>query len=350
MSDLAPPGSSTTRRPQRLPAAATALGVALLSAAMAMSAFYSRISAELDRSNFAMGCASAATLLLFATSARALLPPGPTRLALSSWPGAAGAVGTGALVIVAVNSGGWGPYAGGAVVLALSAAGYALVGTAPYALTGFGGIAAVYLWVVGDAWASQSEDNRFLVLGVALTLLVFGLTAMAALLPRDNSLITLTVGVGGLLGLALLFQGVTISRTIAVAGFGGPPPELESGFESGIESGIVESGPGSTGFGPFAGPFANPYVNDVYVLLGCSAAMMALWFACSLRTGQAGFRVLILAAAVVSIPAAAMALIINHPTWWEVACAGAGGIVLATVAVLPWLGAENPVEDPPAAR
>ena len=309
----------------RLPSVATALGVALLSSAVVVSGLYSRDQDHLDGSNFVMGVLATLALIGMSVGARVVLPDAENRAGLVSWPGALGAVGAGVMLGVLIDKDDASTYATALVILGLSVGGYLVARSAPFVISAIAGLALLYAKVFGDLFdVDGSGSNIFMVLGVGIWVFVVAVTAAGWLLPATRSLTGVVVGVGGLVAMTVDLAAVSIGRFLSMA------------FSAG----------GNTLFGHSRPTHHDPYRNDVYVVLLLCLLLAALWMGCALITGHVGFRLLVLATAVVVIPLSTVAVMTHHPTWWEVATAGVGGLVLLGVGLL--VKDRSPADSRPA--
>ncbi|MFL6059744.1 MAG: hypothetical protein ACJ72E_00835 [Marmoricola sp.] len=298
----------------RVPAAATALGVALLSAAVVVSAVNTRAHHHLDGSNFTMGLLATAALLGIAIAAGTSAPRGEERASLVSWPGSAGVVGLALMAGVGLDEHPGSYYLTGAVALVLAAGAYAVTKAPAFTLAAIAGAALLYgrgfddLVDTGGGSAYGFVDgdkgtNTFMIIGAAIVGFVVVATAVCwVLLPATRVMNGIVIGGAGVAGLYQLFTFLALNRDLSAGSFGD------------------ES--------------STALVNDIWAVLGYSVGLAVFWLLCSMISGQVGFRVLALVVTVFAVPAAAYALAVHHPTWWEVvACAG-GGTVLATVGLL----------------
>lgn len=321
----------------QLSAAAAALGISLLSAAIIMSAMYSRQRSDLDASNFTMGVLSTLGLLSVSAGAAILLPRSSHRSVLVSWSGAAGVLGTGLMLAVLIDDDPAALYAGASVVVAMSVAGYLTTRAASFVLTTIAGLALLYGQVFDDVIDVDGDGtNTFMIVGAAILVFVVVVTAAGWWLPDARVLSGVVVGAGGLAAFAALFQALMFARVFTTFGSSESVPMTTLPSNSALEGGFEGDGPAAQlepdsfpSFEDAENVFRhNPYRNDVYVILGCCAVLAALWLACSLYTGHVGFRILVLATAVEAVPMATMALFASHPTWWEVVAGALGAVVL----------------------
>jgi hypothetical protein len=208
-------------------------------------------------------------------------------------------------------------------MIALSIGGYLLTRSAPFVLTGLLGIAIGYARLFEDIFFDHGfgdgpsiGSNQIMVIGAGVVVFVIGLTAAGWLLPSTRALSGVVLGAGGVFAIAVLLQSVTIFRTFAVYSEGTSISE-DGGF-SRVRAAMQH----------------NPYVDDVYVVLGYCALLAIFWAGCALATGHVGFRILIIAILVLSVPMATMAVSTQHPTWWEVFLSAVGALVLLRAGLL----------------
>jgi len=297
-----------------LPSAATALGVALLSSAVVVSGLYSRDQGHLDGSNFVMGVLATLALIGMSVAARVALPDAENRAGLVSWPGALGAVGAGLMLGVLINKDDASTYATALVILALSIGGYLPTRAAPFLVSGLAGLALLYAKVFGDLFdVGGRGSNGFMLVGAGIWVFVVAVTAAGWWLPDTRSMVGVVVGIGGLVAMTIDLVVLSIGRV------------LERVFSS----------RGGELFGLGHPGHHDPYRNDVYVVLTLCFLLAVLWAGCAAATGHLGFRLLVLATAVVIVPVSTVAVMTHHPTWWEVVPTVLGGVVLLGVGSLP---------------
>jgi hypothetical protein len=294
----------------QLPSAATALGVSLVSAAVVLSAGYSRQRGDLDGSNFTMGVLATLGLLVLAVAGHLLLPGSARRPTLVSWSGAAGVLGTGLMLGVLITNDDLQVYVAGVVIVVASVAGYLLTRATPFVLTAIVGLALLYAQAFDDVINTDGDgENTFMVVGAGVLVFVVGVTAAGWFLPATRVVTGIVVGVGGLVAMVVALEVLTFFRSF---GAGIDEDASYADYEEALRH--------------------NPYQNDVYVILLYCAALAALWIGCSLATGHVGFRLLVLATALTMVPLAAAALVVSHPTWWEVVACGLGALALVGAA------------------
>ncbi|KRF12447.1 hypothetical protein ASG90_15905 [Nocardioides sp. Soil797] len=325
--------------PLQLDTLLVALGAALVSATVVLSALYSRgglaLDAsmqpgaghqdnDLDWSNFSLGIVATLGLLGVAVAAWFLVRDPDRRLNLFAWPGALGALGAGVMLGVAMDDADATPYAVGALVLALSAVGFWLSRRAPFVLTAIVGLGFLYTKLFGDAVDPDGDgDNLMMIIAFAVFVFAIAVTVAGWFFPtRDLS----SIVVGGIAGygLGLLLLAISVMRLI-------------QGIFGDLSVQLDEAG------GDTPKPKAEtPFDNDVWVILVLAALLIAVWAACWWVTGHVGYRVLILATVTSVVPSATLALASEHPSWWGLAVGVVGGAVLVLVGLrsLGRVGAE----------
>ncbi len=318
---------------------------------------FARESGALDVSSFAVGAVASLVLLALAGWIRATAPASERTADLVSWPVAAGALGAGLMLAVALDGGRAGVYAGGSVVLALGVAGYLVTRSAPFVVTVLAAIAVLYIQAFDDILGRDSyemfgEDGNslFLMIGAAATAFVVIVTVAGWFLPETRILTGVLAGIGGLFALAGVMQVLMVSRA-----FQGIDAEFDEEFDEGMPE-EFSSPDGEEYLGPeFDDPEMggfrdfienNPYRDDIYVILGFCALLSAFWISCSLITGHIGFRLLLVADAVAMIPLALFALAASHTTWWGIGLGVAGLAALAGTAYRARSAIREPVPDP----
>ena len=301
-----PAPAASTLDPARLDRALVALGVALLSATVVMASFYSRAGEDLDKSNFVMGVAATLGLLGVALAAHVLVTDAVRKSELVTWPGAFGAVGAGLLVAVLMDDHALTGYVAGALVVALSAAGYfLLVRRGAFVVSTIVGLLAVYLSAFDDVFdAGDLEgDNVGIILGAAVLVFALLVTVAGWFLPETRVLSAVVVGVIAVVSNAGVLAGLAITASFARAfgtfdGSDSPKAELE------------------------------PYTNDAWFMLVFSLLLVAGWAYLTYVTGHVGFPLLMAAMCASVIPLVTAVLGVDHPTWWEVVVGLLGGGVL----------------------
>lgn len=338
-----------------LPNVATALGVSLVSAAIVLSANYSRESGdELDGSTFLMGVLATVGLLAVAAGSHLLVADAERRASLVSWPGAAGTVGAGIMLAVQVDGEPWSAYGAGAVILIVSVLAYAGTKAAPFVLSAILGLALLYMQGFSDVIDTETEDGTsMIIVGAGLLFFVGAVTALGWLLPKTRVLSAVVVGAGAIAIIAGLFSFIVTFAAFSTAFSEDSGMRYSGTYEQlkGIDMDeAYESDPDGyeiTMYEDVSDEFygANPYRDDLKILLAYSAALALFWSLCALATGHVAFRILSVTILVFSIPATTIALMVSHPTWWQVALTGGGGLLLGLVG-LRLLRTDSP---PPAA-
>lgn len=349
MTDLSGPPSAPNVRTvsvtfdlSRLPGVATAFGVALVSSAIVVSAVFSRRGDQLDDSIFWMGLLATAGLLVVAIGAQLLLADADRRAALVSWPGAAGIVGAGIMLAVAIDRDSTSTYAAGALILAASALGYVVTKAAPFVLTAILGLAMVYIQAFFDVIDfDDNGTNALMIGGAAILVFVGGVTALGWLLPRTRVLTAVVVGIGAILAFSGVFQAMVFFGTVATSysisegDYSSSCDELQG--DPMDDPYVSEGDPGFTCESPlpaddfYAPGHDNSYRSDIWVVLSYSAALALFWAFCALATGHVAFRILSATILTLSVPAGIIALSVSHTTWWQVGVTALGGLVLAAV-------------------
>lgn len=169
------------------------------------------------------------------------------------------------------------------------------------------GLLVLYVQLFDDVIGADDVEGDNFAMIVSLAILVFTVLVTAAgwLLPtRDLS--------GVLVGaLAVVGQAITLAALVVVAAFN----------EAFSDLGEEEERPTRS----------DTYDNDVWVILLVTALLCVGWAWCTWQSGHVGYRLLLVAALVSTVPLATVALASEHPTWWEVAIGLVGGAVLALV-------------------
>lgn len=337
MTDLSGPPPA-----HRLPGVATALGVAIVSTAIAVSAIFARADGDLDTSIFVMGLLATSGLLGVAICAQVLLPDAERRATLVSWPGAAGIVGAAIMLAVAIDDDPVAAYAAASTVVVLSLLSYAATTATPFVLTAIAGLALLYGQAFSDVIDTDGDGaNTFMIQGAAVLVFVGAVTAVGWLLPKTRVLSAVVVGVGGILVLAVLFEALVVfGQFQAYADHSSSEGAMYSGSYEQLqgqhmdETYISEDSGDDYGYPDepsFAPERDNSYTNDIWVMLSYGVALALFWAICALATGHVAFRIMSVAILVLAVPASTFALAVHHPTWWLVALTGLGGLVLVGV-------------------
>jgi hypothetical protein len=334
-----PPRSTAPRKPGRpgLGLLPIAIGVGLLAAAIVLSATRSRADGDLDWSNYSVGLGSTAALLLFALAAM-LLGRDRSRVAdgdidsrngrgreeLVTWPGSIGILGVGLMLAVGLEdvdgSEDWLPYLVGGVVVALSVVGYAAVRRGAFVVTAILGLGLAYIQLADDVLVDIGDrDDQVIIVAATIAVFVLGVTAVGWLL-RARAIAGVVAGVIGVIGLNIVLLALVVVR--AIGDFFG---------ELGMDGVGSEDGSGRGSRGP-------DYDNDVYVILAIAAVLTILWALAASLDGNPGFTVLAIAMPATMVPMATFVLAVEHPTWWGVALAAVGAVLLALVGLRQLLG------------
>jgi hypothetical protein len=334
-----PPRSTAPREPGRpgLGLLPIAIGVGLLAAAIVLSATRSRADGDLDWSNYSVGLGSTAALLLFALAAM-LLGRDRSRVAdgdidsrngrgreeLVTWPGSIGILGVGLMLAVGLEdvdgSEDWLPYLVGGVVVALSVVGYAAVRRGAFVVTAILGLGLAYIQLADDVLVDIGDrDDQVIIVAATIAVFVLGVTAVGWLL-RARAIAGVVAGVIGVIGLNIVLLALVVVR--AIGDFFG---------ELGMDGVGSEDGSGRGSRGP-------DYDNDVYVILAIAAVLTILWALAASLDGNPGFTVLAIAMPATMVPMATFVLAVEHPTWWGVALAAVGAVLLALVGLRQLLG------------
>lgn len=292
-----------------------ALGAGLLATTVALSTLYSRDRPHLDWSNYAVGVAATLGLLAIA----ALAAGGSSRVRAgrtsdaAAWPGAVGAVSAGLMVSVGLDDHAVTPYLAGAVVLAVSAAGWLATWRDPYVVSAILGL----FLLVGSAYddlVGVDGGDRLWPSALALALFAVVVTVVGWRLPA-RAVAGVTAGAIAALGLAALSGLLAITGLLAAA---------FSAFDSDFGDASAPALGVSVGIDD---PFGDVRA-DTWITLALALALVLFWTLCAMLTGAMGFRILVVATAVSVTPLATVALRVDHPTWWGVVLGAAGGIVL----------------------
>lgn len=314
-----PPAHAAPEKPGRpgmglLP---IALGVGLLAAAVVVSATRSRSDGDLDWSNYGVGLGATAALVLVAIVAL-MVGSDRGRENLVTWPGSTGILGVGAMLGVGLEevdgSEDWLAYLVGGVILLLSVVGYAAVRRGAFVVTAILGLGISYIQLSDDVIADiGDEDDQAIIAAVTVAVFVLVVTAVGWLL-RSRALSGVVAGVVGVVGLNAVLLVLVVAQSFA--------PFF--GMEMFGAEGSAD---------PFAQPERPDYDNDVYVILAIAAVLALLWALAAAVNGNPGFTVLAIAMPATVVPTATFVLAVEHPTWWGVGFAVAGGVLLALVAL-----------------
>lgn len=290
------------------------VGVALMSAAIALSTFYSRRDNDLDWSSFGVGVAATGVLLVLAVVGLLGFADHDLNAALSSWPLALGALGTGLMVTVAMDFDEATPWVAGIVVTAVGAAGYAAVRRPAPALAAIVGLAVLYVKVL-DATISDVGDDGLIFIGAAVLAFTFGAT-VAAWFLRGRDVVAITVGAAAVLVYASTLS--SFSFLFFLGGYGTETTTLDYDDYD---------------------PLASLH-DDIYWLLLYGLALVLMWAALSLLTGHPGYRVLIVALVTIQVPISVAVLAVEHPDLVGLTLVVVAALLLA-VAVVRSLNARD---------
>jgi hypothetical protein len=311
-----PPAPVASARPKRpgmglLP---ITIGVGLLAAAIVLSSTKSRSDGDLDWSNYSVGLGATAVLLLVAVAAM-VLGSGRSREDLATWPGVVGILGTASMLGIGLEeidgSDDWLAYLVGAVVVVLAAIGYVAVRRGAFVVTAIAGLGLLYTQLADDVILDIGNDDDWAIIGAAtIAAFVLVITAVGWLLPT-RALSGVVAGVVGVIGINAMIIALAVSQFFA--GFFGDFGMSEGDFTDS------------------SAPKAPDYDNDVYVILAIAAVLVLLWALAASLEGNPGFTVLAIVMTASVVPIASVVLAVEHPTWWGVALAVAGAVLLAAV-------------------
>jgi hypothetical protein len=295
--------------------AVVAAGVALLATAVVLSTLYTRSQGHLDGSNYTIGLLATAGLLGVAVASYlgVVVPRGVDATTdLVAWPGAFGVVGVGLMIAVGMDDSDATPYVAGLAVVVLSALGYLLTWRAPFVVTAIPGFFVVYTQLFDDLLGfSDNDDIGGIATALALTVFALLVTGAGWALPT-RALSGVIAGVITVAGFASL-TGVLAVASVFQSAFSVPSDDSFDDFQGGT--------------------VLHDYDTDAWVILLLALALVVIWTACAAITRHVGFRLLVVAMAVSVTPLATVVLRVVHPTWWGVAVAAAGGLLLVLVGV-----------------
>lgn len=302
------PGGSTPS----LVSVGVALGVALLTTAIALSSTHTRADGDLDWSNYALGILATLGLLGVAGAAYVLVKDTARRDELVGWPGAFGAIGVGSMVVLALDDSGATGYVAGLAIVAISVGGYLLVRRPAFVVTAIAGLLVLYLSLVDDIFdiADIESDNVGITISAVVLVFTVLITAAGWFLPT-RVLSGVVVGVFTV----VVFTGVLTGLAVAAA--------FQAAFAGFSLDGDA---PAPTRF--------DEYDNDVWVILVFAVLLIAGWAAAAWLSGHVGFRLLMVAMATGVVPLATVVLAVEHPTWWAAVTGVLGGAILVAVAFL----------------
>lgn len=309
-----------TRRTELL----VGVGVALLSAAIVLSTFYSRADGDLDWSNFGVGIVATLALLAVAAAGVVRVADPALKVALVSWPAAFGALGAGLMVATAMDVNDASPWIVGLVVVAIGAAGYYVVRRPAPALAVVVGLVVLYAKLLDLMLDLGDGDNALVIGGAVVVVFTLAVTGAAWFLP-GRDVIAITVGAFAAWTYVSLIAAVSVFFAFAQA--------FSAGFDEG----------GSSGDDTFSA-----FHDDIYYLLVFSLILIAVWGFLSFVSGHAGYRVLIVGLASAQIPASILVLGVDHPSWVGLVVVIVGALVLGAAAMRV-LRSGTPTSQPPHA-
>lgn len=303
-------------------AAMTALGVGLLGAAIVISTVRTRMDGDLDWSNYTVGLGATAVLVLVAVVAAMLVRRRDNavgREELVTWPGTVGILGVALMFSVGLEEQDWLEdifgYVVGGIIAGLAIAGFLAARRAAFVVLALFGIGIVYANAFSDLFGDVGDENdSAIIVAIGLAVFVVGATVLGWLLPtRATS--GAAVAVVGVIGFGLIMAAMLIAQLFSsmFASFG------LMGMGTGEES------------DPFAAPESPDldFDNDVWVVLGLALLLTVMWALAAARTGHSGFTISAIAMPSVVVPLATFVLAVEHPTWWGVAVAAVGAVLLA---------------------
>lgn len=300
----------------------TALGVGLLGAAIVISTVRTRMDGDLDWSNYTVGLGATAVLVLVAVVAAMLVRRRDNavgREELVTWPGTVGILGVALMFSVGLEEQDWLEdifgYVVGGIIAGLAIAGFLAARRAAFVVLALFGIGIVYANAFSDLFGDVGDENdSAIIVAIGLAVFVVGATVLGWLLPtRATS--GAAVAVVGVIGFGLIMAAMLIAQLFSsmFASFG------LMGMGTGEES------------DPFAAPESPDldFDNDVWVVLGLALLLTVMWALAAARTGHSGFTISAIAMPSVVVPLATFVLAVEHPTWWGVAVAAVGAVLLA---------------------
>lgn len=303
-------------------AAMTAVGVGLLGAAIVISSIRTRMDGDLDWSNYTVGLGATAVLVLVAVVAAMLVrrrdnPVG--REELVTWPGTVGILGVALMFSVGLEEQDWLEdifgYVVGGIIAGLAIVGFLAARRAAFVVLALFGIGIVYANAFDDLFGDVGDENDVaIVIAIGLAVFVVAATVIGWLLPtRATS--GAAVAVVGVVGFGMIMGGMLLAQMFS---------EMFAAFSMQFDS----SGEGGD---PFAAPESPDldFDNDVWVVLGLALLLTIMWALAAARTGHSGFTISAIAMPSVVVPLATFVLAVEHPTWWGVAVAAVGAVLLA---------------------
>jgi hypothetical protein len=309
--------------------ALTTIGVGLLGSAIALSSDTSRRDGELDWSNYIVGLAATAVLVVVALMAVVVVRRRHEPVArgeLVTWPGVVGILGIAAMLGVGIGDQDWVKdffaYLEGGVITVLALLGYVASRRAAYVVTAIAGIGILYVKAFDDLFGdSLDQDSTVITIALAVTVFVVGLTVIGWVLPT-RATTGVVLGVVGVVSFAALLIGMAVTKAFAGA------------FASMMFSvtGDGSSGPSALGGGGSAPSL--DFDNDTWVVVVLAAGLTVLWALAAAWTGNSGFTICAILMPAIVVPLAVIVLVVEHPTWWGVAVGVVGTALLVLGALL----------------
>ncbi len=333
----APPSGKRGQRASRppkpgLPAAVVALAVGLLASAVVQSAVRARSDGDIDWSNYSVGLAATAALLLTAIGAIIAIrstrnPVG--REELVTWPGVLGILGAAVMIGVALDTADQrenAAYVIGGVVVVLGLVGYAIIMRPAFMVTVVLGLVILYGRVFDEVADDLGDEDTGVMVAVgAIAVFVLVVTLLGWLLP-SRAVTGVAVGVGAVVAftsvLGYLAAVQAIDRFFGEMAFPTDPTATPPGEPTPLGSDSM------MGYG-----FGAQVDDEVWTVLGVSGLLMVIWAFAAARTGHSGFTILTVVLPVAVVPLATFVLAVDSPTWWAATVAGGGGVMLLAIAV-----------------
>ena len=315
--------------------ALTTIGVGLLAAAIALSANESRKDGDLDWSNFIVGLGATAVLVVVTLVAVVVVRRSHEPVArgeLVTWPGVVGILGIAAMLGVGIGDQDWVQdffaYLEGGVITVLALLGYLASRRAAYVVTAIAGIGILYVKAFDDLFGdSLDSDSTVITIAIAVTVFVAGLTVVGWVLPT-RATTGVVLGVVGIVSFAALLIGMAVTKAFAGA------------FASMMFS-ISGDDSGGTTLGGGSAPPSFDFDNDTWVVVALAAGLTVLWAVAAAWTANSGFTICAILMPTIVVPLAALVLAVEHPTWWGVAVAAVGTVLLVLGALLGRTRARN---------
>lgn len=322
------------------------LGAGALGAAIVIASWRSRSDGELDWSNYVVGLGATAVLLLVAVlgavGSRRVVG-GRAREDVVTWPGVVGIAGVAAMIEVGIDSDDRAVgYLVGAVVTGLAVIGYLLARRAAFVVTAIAGLALLYGLAFDDLIAdSIDEDNGIVVLAIAVAIFVLAVTVIGWALP-SRAVSGVAVGAFGVVAMSGLLAALLAMRLISeflggflpgLGGLGGGGFGDDFGGMGGMD-GSDQFGMGGMDGTDGTGSGFGFSESDVWWVLILALGLAVLWALASSLTSHSGFSILAIVMPTITVPLAAAALAVEHPTWWSGVLAAGGGVVLLGAVLL----------------